>query len=141
MSGGKARRYKSGEHPFWRCGGLRYLRDMSRIPPKMKQTAAKKAKVYYMLPVSEGGNTYSMEVVISENPRTSEHFLKAVDATGKILWKTSVYRFVYNPDLEGDVQDVFVVDLFVDRDEVVVELEYNGIYRFDRTSGRVIKKS
>jgi hypothetical protein len=106
----------------------------------MKQTAAKKAKVYHTLPVSESGITYSMEVVFSENPRTSEHFLKAVDSTGKILWKTSVYRFVYNPDLEGDVQDVFVVDLFVDRDEVVVELEYNGLHRFDRTSGRSIKK-
>ena len=106
----------------------------------MKQTAAMKALVYYALPVSEGGITYSVEVVFSENPRTSEHFLKAVDSTGKILWKTSAYRFVYNQDLKGDVQDVFVVDLFVDRDEVVVEFEYNGSHRFDCTTGRVIKK-
>lgn len=113
---------------------------MSRIPPKMKQTAAMKARVYHPLPVSEGGITYSIEVVFSENPRTSEHFLKALDSTGKVLWKTSVYRFVYNQDLEGDVQDLFVVDLFVDRDEVVVEFEYNGTHRFDRTSGRAIKK-
>ena len=113
---------------------------MSRIPPKMKQTAAMKARVYHTLPVSEGGITYSMEVVFSENPRTSEHFLKAVDSTGKVLWKTSANRYVYYKDLEGDVQDVFAVDLFVDRDEVVVEFEYNGMHRFDRTSGRAIRK-
>lgn len=119
--------------------GLIFVR-MSRIAPKMKQAAAIKARVYHVLPVSEGGITYSVEVVFSGNPRTSEHFLKAVDAAGNVQWKTSVYRLVYDQNLEGDVQDVFVVDLFVSRDEVVVELEYNGTYRFNRTTGQLIKK-
>ncbi|MBY0435384.1 MAG: hypothetical protein K2U26_14855 [Cyclobacteriaceae bacterium] len=112
---------------------------MSRIPPKMKQAAAVKARVYHVLPVSAGDITYSVEVTFSENPKTSEHFLKAVDAAGNMLWKTSVHRLVYDERLEGDVQDVFVVDLFVTRDEVVVELEYRGMHRFNRATGQLIK--
>lgn len=79
---------------------------MSRIPPKIKQLAAVKAKVYHVLPVSQGGITYSLDVVFSENPKTSEHFLKALDASGKELWVSSVHYLLYDETLEGDVQDI-----------------------------------
>ncbi len=109
---------------------------MSRIPPKMEQLAAIKAKVYHVLPVVENGITYSVDEVITEKPKTSEYFLTATDAQKNVKWKTSIYRFIYDEVLETDVQDIFVVDLYVDGKYITVKLEYRGAFRFDKNTGQ-----
>jgi hypothetical protein len=109
---------------------------MSRIAPKMEQLEAIKAKVYHVLPVIDGSVTFSVEKQTKEEPKTSEHFLVATDAQKCVKWKTSTYRFVYNENLETDVQDVFVVNLYVDGKYIVVKLEYNGTFRFDKSTGK-----
>ncbi|MCU0418483.1 MAG: hypothetical protein MUC38_02400 [Cyclobacteriaceae bacterium] len=111
---------------------------MSRVPPKMKQAAARKAGLYEVLPISDNGITYSIEVVISEKPKTSNHFVKAVGADGTTLWTTLVHTLVYNEFLEGDVQDVFVVDLFTTAQHVGVAFEYHGTVLLDRATGAVV---
>jgi hypothetical protein len=111
---------------------------MSRIPPKMKQRAAGKAGVYHVLPVTAGQTRFSVDVSFSEKPRTSEHYLTAAGADGKVLWRSLVFRYVYNEQLEGDVQDVFPIDLFVEEDNVVVELEHRGLFKFNRLTGERI---
>lgn len=109
---------------------------MSRTPPKMKQLAAINAKVYHTLPVTENGVTFSVEEEFLEQPRTSRHFVKAVDAKGDLRWRTLAHSKIYNEMLEGDVQDVFVVDLFVRENHLVVEFEYPGVFRFDLITGQ-----
>jgi hypothetical protein len=111
---------------------------MSRIPPRMEQLAAIKARVFHVLPVLADGITYSVEQVTSENPKTSEHFLLATDAQHQMKWKTSIYHFDYDEILETDVQDIFVVDLYVDERYVTVKLEYNGTFRFDKITGEKV---
>jgi hypothetical protein len=108
---------------------------MSRIPPKMEQLAAIKAKVYQVLPVVEDSVTYSVNEVITEKPKTSEYFLLANDAQKEMKWKTSIYRFTYNETLETDVQDIFVIDLYIDGKYIVVKFEYQGTFRFDKDTG------
>ncbi|MBS1950029.1 MAG: hypothetical protein JST37_03400 [Bacteroidetes bacterium] len=111
---------------------------MSRVPPKIEQPSAIKAKVFHVLPVEEDGITYTVSVVYAEKPKTSEHFLTATDAGKNIIWKTSVYYYKYNEALETDVQDIFVVDLYIEGNEVAVKLEYCGILRFEKTTGHKI---
>jgi hypothetical protein len=109
---------------------------MSRMPPRMEQLTAIKAKVNHVLPLVEDGITYSVEEVITEKPKTSEYFLLATDAQKKVKWKTSIYHFIYNETLETDVQDIFVVDLYVDGKHINVKLEYRGVFRFDKDTGQ-----
>lgn len=111
---------------------------MSRVPPKMEQLAAIKANVYHVLPVAEKGLTFSIDIVFTENPRTSEHFLVATNFENRVTWRSSIYRHVYDETLEGDVQDIFVVDLRIERDDVVVKLEYHGTFRFNKETGKKI---
>jgi hypothetical protein len=109
---------------------------MSRIAPKMEQLEAIKAKVYHVLPVVEDGITYSVEQVITEKPKTSDFFLLAMDAQKNVNWKTSIYRFIYNEILETDVQDIFVIDLYIEGKYIVVKFEYEGTFRFDKDTGQ-----
>lgn len=109
---------------------------MSRTAPRMEQKAALLARVFHVLPIEENGITYSVETKFTENPRTSEHFIVATDTQKNIVWHTSIYKKIYDERLEGDVQDVFVVDLYAEGQEVVVKLEYRTPYRFDKHTGR-----
>jgi hypothetical protein len=109
---------------------------MSRMPPRMEQLAAIEAKVYHVLPIVEDGITYSVEEVITEKPKKSEYFLLATDALKHVKWKTAIYHFVYDETLETDVQDIFVVDLFLDEKFVTVKFEYLGTFRFDKKTGQ-----
>jgi hypothetical protein len=109
---------------------------MSRIPPKMEQLAAIKAKVYHVLPVVDDGITYSVKEVITEKPKTSEYFLLATDTQKNVKWKTSIYRFVYNEIWETDVQDIFVIDLYIDGKYIRVKFEYQGTFGFDKDTGQ-----
>jgi hypothetical protein len=109
---------------------------MSRIPPKMAQLAAIKAKVYHVLPVVENGITYSVEEVITEKPKTSEYFLTTTDTQKNVIWRTSIYSFIYDEILETDVQDIFVIDLYVDGKYITVKLEHRSTFRFDKNTGQ-----
>jgi hypothetical protein len=109
---------------------------MSRIPPKMEQLAAINARVYHVLPVVDDGIAYSVEEMITEKPKTSEYFLLAIDAQKNVKWKTSIYRFIYNEILETDVQDIFVIDLYIEGKYIVVKFEYEGTFRFDKDKGQ-----
>jgi hypothetical protein len=109
---------------------------MSRIAPKMEQLAAIKAKVYHVLPVLEDGITYSVDEVTTESPKTSEYFLTASDTQKNVKWKKSIYRFIYNEILETDVQDIFVIDLYIEGKYIVVKFEYEGTFRFDKDTGK-----
>ncbi|MBS1557773.1 MAG: hypothetical protein JST69_03515 [Bacteroidetes bacterium] len=110
---------------------------MSRVSPRMEQKAALLARTFYVLPIEENGITYSVETKVTDTPRVSEHFLTATDTKKNIVWRTSVYKKIYIEGLEGDVQDVFVVDLYVEDQDVVVKLEHRKPYRFNKHTGTI----
>ncbi|MBS1486881.1 MAG: hypothetical protein JST43_04770 [Bacteroidetes bacterium] len=111
---------------------------MSRSAPRMEQQAAIKAGLFHVLPVTENGMTYQMVSEQTDHPRMCKHILVATDITGKVKWRTTVHQVIYIEELEGDVQDVFVVDLYLKEEYVAVKLEYREPYYFSKETG--IKK-
>jgi hypothetical protein len=65
-------------------------------------------------------------------------FVVALDAaTKKELWRAQIYQVVKDPDLEGDVQDVFITKLAKDGGALIVTDERNRTYRLDLTTKKV----
>jgi hypothetical protein len=65
-------------------------------------------------------------------------YVQAFDATsGKLLWDRMVYRVVLDPDLERDVQDVFIVRIGVGDTALFVEDERGDSFEMDLASGHV----
>ncbi|HEY0714058.1 MAG TPA: hypothetical protein VGF45_15365, partial [Polyangia bacterium] len=64
--------------------------------------------------------------------------VQAVDKkSGKPLWLREVYRVKVDPQLEGDVQDVFITGLRVRGRKLIVENERKERFEMDLASGRV----
>jgi hypothetical protein len=67
--------------------------------------------------------------------------VEASDAeTGQTLWKIEVYQIQYRPDLEKDVQDVFIISLKVEGNRLVVTNERGEIYEVNLET-RVVQKT
>jgi hypothetical protein len=65
-------------------------------------------------------------------------FVQAWDAkTKKLLWDRMVYRIVYDRDVEGDVQDVFITKIRVVGNKLVVTNEADEKFEMDLPSGEV----
>ncbi len=112
---------------------------MSRIPPKMEQKAAIKAKVYHVLPVSANGKVYSVETLAFQNGKGQLHEVICQSDRGKEVWRTRIYERKYEPMLETDVQDVFVVDLYLQEEKLVVKLEYHEPIALAAANGQPTK--
>ena len=64
-------------------------------------------------------------------------FIEAYDVnTGKKLWGKQVYKVIYEPMLETDVQDIFITSLKIDGGSLIVENEKGDRYRLDPTTGK-----
>jgi hypothetical protein len=64
-------------------------------------------------------------------------FVQAWDAkTKKLLWDRMVYRIVYDRDVEGDVQDVFITKIQVVGNKLVVTNEEEEKFEMDLPSGQ-----
>lgn len=76
-------------------------------------------------PVADGQVVYTA-------PPDAMGFVVALDAaTKKELWRAQVYQVVKNPELEGDVQDVFITELKKDGGALIVTDEHGRKYRLD----------
>jgi hypothetical protein len=65
-------------------------------------------------------------------------FVEATDVTsGKKLWRTKVYQVWIIPLLEEDVQWVFISDMQVQGDKLLVKNELGKNFRLDLKSGRI----
>ena len=68
-------------------------------------------------------------------------FVVATDTrTHKELWRERIYRVVINPALEGDVQDVFITSLVVERGALIVTNERGESYSLDLATRKVAKR-
>jgi glucose dehydrogenase len=76
--------------------------------------------------------------VVYTAPAEAMGFVVALDAaTKKELWRARIYQVSKNPDLEGDVQDVFITKLAKDGGTLIVADERNRTYRLDLTTKNV----
>jgi hypothetical protein len=55
----------------------------------------------------------------------------------KLLWDRMVYRVVYQPNRETDVQDVFIVQLRINHGRLFVKTERGHKFEMDLSSGHV----
>lgn len=62
-------------------------------------------------------------------------------AAGKKLWEMRVYEVQIDPDLEGDVQHVFITKLDVDAGKLLVSNERNEHFMVDLKSKNVTKRA
>ncbi len=66
------------------------------------------------------------------------HYAIASDTTGKELWKTLFFSREYIPDLETDVQNYFVVDLYLDEHYVYIKPERGAIITIEKQTGQLV---
>jgi hypothetical protein len=54
--------------------------------------------------------------------------------SGKLIWSRQIYAVKYDPDLEGDVQDVFIKSITVQGNNLVITNERNSKYQLNLNS-------
>jgi hypothetical protein len=59
--------------------------------------------------------------------------------TGKLLWQVEVYQIKYDPNLEGDVQDIYISSLAIERDKLIVKDEVGTKFSVDLKTRAVTK--
>ena len=103
---------------------------------------AKRGAPAEVLPVTVGNIEYSAP------HRNGTHrkmgLLEARDLkSGKLIWSRHIYAVKYDPDLEGDVQDVFIKSITAEGNHLIITNERNSKYQLDLNSleVKVIKGS
>jgi len=103
---------------------------------------AKRGAPAEVLPVTVGNIEYSAP------HRNGTHrkmgLLEARDLkSGKLIWSRQIYAVKYDPDMEGDVQDVFIKSINVEGNSLIITNERNSKYQLDLNSleVKVIKGS
>ena len=66
-------------------------------------------------------------------------FIEAsVPKSGELIWSRQIYTVKYDPDLEGDVQDVFIKSITVQGNHLIITNERNSKYQLNLHSLEVI---
>ena len=99
---------------------------MSVIMGFMTQDAwAKRSAPSEVKPVVYQGVEY-------QAPTTRMGCVVALDvASGKELWSKQIYTVIKDPDLEGDVQDIFITSLTRDGETLLITNESGAQYSLD----------
>ena len=105
-------------------------------------TEAKRGAPAEVLPVTVGNIKYS--VPHRNGMQKQMGFIEARDVkSGKLIWSRQIYAVKYDPDMEGDVQDVFIKSINVEGNSLIITNERNSKYQLDLNSleVKVIKGS
>jgi hypothetical protein len=91
---------------------------------------AKQGAPAEVLPVTVGNIKYSAP------HRNGTHkqmgFIEArAPKSGELIWSRQIYAVKYDPDLEGDVQDVFMKSITVEGNHLIITNERNSKYQLD----------
>jgi hypothetical protein len=97
---------------------------ISLIPPAC---AAKRSPPQPVAPVTRNGVIYSAP----NNDARAAHVIASDLKSGKKLWDVTVFETKYEPNLEEDVQDVFITELRFDGDSLLVRDEKARCYSID----------
>lgn len=66
--------------------------------------------------------------------------IEAWDLTKRLkLWEKRVYRVSINPLMERDVQDIFITELKMEGDKLVISNEQDNKYSLDLKTKKVLK--
>lgn len=98
---------------------------------------AKRAAAPVVKPIVSGGTRF-------EAPNASGFEGKVVairEADGKILWEAKVFEIEVKPELEKDVQAVFITKMAIEKGELVVTDERGIQYHLNPASGKAILKA
>jgi hypothetical protein len=96
--------------------------------------AAKRMPPKPVAPVIADGIRYS-----ADGDGKDEYVIATEVASNNVLWKVKVFHTAINSSLEEDVQWVFITDLKLDGDSLLVKDEKSRCYSIDRTTKRVKK--
>ena len=83
---------------------------------------------------------YSSIYGVSTCPAQSMCVEARTKKSGKLLWQVEVYKIRYDPNLEQDVQDIFISSLAIDRGKLVVRNEGGATFIIDLKTRSVLKK-
>jgi hypothetical protein len=98
---------------------------------------AKRSAPKPVAPVQQNGVLYS-----APNDDVRRPYVVASDATtGRELWRLPIFETKIKPDLEEDVQWVFIIRLWFKGNDLVVRDEKSRCYRVDVASKAVEKVS
>lgn len=87
------------------------------------------------LPVKKGTVHQSFE----RSAKGFSVYLVKKDLSGQVLWKTKLYSKIYIPNLESDVQDIWLRKLTVSQEGILAVDEYNRSYQVDPSDGALMK--
>ena len=94
---------------------------------------AKRGAPAEVLPVTVGNIEYSAPH--RNGTQKQMGFIEARDLkSGKLIWSRQIYAVKYDPDLEGDVQDVFIKSITVEGNHLIITNERNSKYQLDLNS-------
>ena len=98
---------------------------------------AKRGVPAEVLPVTVGNIEYSAPH--RNHTHKQMGFIEARDLkSGKLIWSRQIYIVKYDPDLVGDVQDVFIKSITVESNNLIITNERNSKYQLDLHSLEVI---
>jgi outer membrane protein assembly factor BamB len=60
--------------------------------------------------------------------------------TNELIWSTKVYKVIVNPFIESDAQWVFISEMKIDGDKLVIVNERKKVYTIDPNTGKDISK-
>ncbi len=96
---------------------------------------AKRVPAPKVTPVVHGGVKY-----VAPNDNGTKAYVQAEDVkTGKVIWRKTVFTVSIDPNLESDVQHIYIKLLKVRKNQLYVTLERNLRYIIDLKTGKVRK--
>jgi hypothetical protein len=94
---------------------------------------AKRGAPAEVLPATVGNIEYSAPH--RNHTHKQMGFIEARDLkSGKLIWSRQIYVVKYDPDLEGDVQDVFIKSITVEGNTLIITNERNSKYQLNLNS-------
>lgn len=118
-------------HPnkFRRVLFLSLLAFLTTLTPAF----AKRAAPTSVQPVVDAGIHYS-----AQQDNGSKAIIRATDAdTGKALWEATIYEVKINPDLEADVQWVFIRNIKIEKGSLHITDEHDRVFLLDLKTRKV----
>ena len=98
---------------------------------------AKRGVPVEVLPVTVGNIEYSAPH--RNHTHKQMGFIEARELkSGGLIWSRQIYAVKYDPDLEGDVQDVFIKSITVEGNTLIITNERNSKYQLNLNSLEVI---
>lgn len=96
---------------------------------------AKRAHPEPVAPIVQNNVRYS-----AEGNGQRQYVVATELSTGKELWKAEIFHVDYKPDLEQDIQDVYIKELKPVNRALIVKDEKSRCYLLDLSTRKVKKK-